>query len=98
MVCVTWDDDSRTIKIAILSVASNHEQLGAFQIYESYIFVFKFDDTERFTKIYLFSLVILYEHSDTEADKVATRVYGSFCTFYLHGVLFQWLANTFLTT
>ena len=51
-------------------------------------------------KFYLFSLVILYEHSDMEADKlkVATQVYGSFCTFYLHGVLFQWLANTSLTT
>ena len=46
-------------------------------------------------KIYLFSLVILYEHLDTEAG---SQVYGSFCTFYLHGALLQWLANTFLTT
>lgn len=50
--------------------------------------------------IYLFCLVILYEHyeADTEADKVAPHVYGSFCTFYLYGVLLQWLAKTFLIT
>ena len=47
---------------------------------------------------YLFSLVILYKHyeADTEADKGAPHVsscYGSFCAFYLYGVLLQWLAN-----
>ena len=29
--CVTWDDDLRTIKTAIPLVASNREQLEAFQ-------------------------------------------------------------------
>ena len=28
---MTWDDELRTIKIPILSVAFNHEQLEAFQ-------------------------------------------------------------------
>ena len=31
VVCVTWDDDLRTIKTAIPSVASNREQLEAFE-------------------------------------------------------------------
>ena len=37
MVCVTWDDELRTIKIAITSVAFNREQLEAFQrLFEAY--------------------------------------------------------------
>ena len=31
VVCVTWDDDLRTIKTAIPSVASNCQQLEGFQ-------------------------------------------------------------------
>ena len=31
VMCLTWNDDLRTIKTAIPSVASNHEQLEEFQ-------------------------------------------------------------------
>ena len=87
------------IKIAIMLVAFNCEQLEAFQrLFEAYSLFLKTMKSKSLLKIYLFSLVILYKHyeADTEADKVALHVsscYGSFCTFYLYGVLLQWLAN-----
>ena len=89
----------RTIKIAITSVAYNHEQLEAFQrLFEAYSLFSKPMNLKSLLKINLFSQVILYKHyeADTEADKVAPHVsscYGSFCAFYLYGVLLQWLAN-----
>ena len=37
VVCVTWDDELRTMKIAIPSVSFNREQLDAFQrLFEAY--------------------------------------------------------------
>ena len=99
MVCVTWDDELRTIKIAITSVAFNCEQLEAFQrLFEAYSLFSKPMKSKSLLKIHLFSLVILYNHyeADTDADKVVPHVhscYGSFCAFYLYGVLLQWLAN-----
>ena len=92
MVCVTWHDESRTIKIAIPSVAFNREQLEAFQrLFEAYSLFSKAMKSKSLLKIYLFSLVILYKHykPDAEADKVTPHVssyYGSFCAFYLYGV------------
>ena len=99
MVCVTWDDESRTITIAIPSVAFNREQLGAFQrLLEAYSLFSKAMKSKSLLKIYLFLLVILHKHykPDTEANKVVPHVsscYGSFCAFYLYDVLLQWLAN-----
>ena len=95
MVCVTWDDELRTIKIAITSVAFNREQLEAFQrLFEVYSLFSKPMKSKSLLKIHLFFLVILYKHyeADTDADKVASHVrscYGSFCAFYLYGVLLQ---------
>ena len=97
--CVTWDDELRMIKIAIRSVPFNHEQLEAFQrLFEAYSLFSKPMKSKSFLKIHSFSLVILYKHykAYTDADKVAPHVrsyYGLFCTFYLYGVLLQWLAN-----
>ena len=87
MVCVTWDDELRTIKIAITSVAFNREQLEAFQrLFEAYSLFSKPMKPKSLLKIHLFSLVILYKHyeADTDADKVAPHVrscYGLFCAF-----------------
>ena len=51
MVCVIWDDDSRTIKIAIPSVASINEQLGKFQRFFNLKSLFSNSiKTERFTE------------------------------------------------
>ena len=97
--CVTWDDELRTIKLAIMSVAFNCEQLEAFQrLFYAYSLFSKPMNSKSLLKINLFSLVILYKHyeADTEAEKVAPHVsscYGSFCAIYLYGVLLQWLAN-----
>ena len=99
MLCVTWDDELRTIKIAITSVAFNREQPEAFQrLFEAYSLFSKPMKSKSLLKIHLFSLVILYKRyeADTGADKVAPHVrscYRSFCAFYLYGVLLQWLAN-----
>jgi len=74
MVCVTWDDDLRTIKIAILSVAFNSEQLEAFQrLFEASFLFSKPMKFRSLLHIYLFSLAILYKYyeADTETDKVA---------------------------
>ena len=96
VVCVTWDDELRTIKIAILSVAFNREQLEAFQrLFEACFLFLKPMKLRSLLKIYLFSLVILYKNdkADTETDKAApyvTSCYGLFCAFYLYGVLLQW--------
>ena len=87
------------MKIATPSVTFNREQLDAFQkLFQAYSLFSKPMKSKSLLKIYLFSLVILYKHyeADTEADKVAPHVsscYGSFCAFYLYGVLLQWLAN-----
>ena len=63
MVCVTWDDELRTIKIAIMSVAFNREQLGAFErVFEAYSLFLKPMKSKSLLKIHLFSLVILYKH------------------------------------
>ena len=100
MVCVTWDDDLRTIKIAMLSVAFNREQLQTFQILFEACFLFsKPMKLSSLLKIYLFFLVILYKYyeADTETGKVAphfSSCYGLFCTFHLYGVLLQCLANS----
>ena len=86
---MTWDDELRTIKVAILSVAFKHEQLQAFQrLFEAYFLFSKPMKLRSLLKIYLFSLVILYKYyeADTETDKVApyySSCYGSFCIFYL---------------
>ena len=90
----------RTIKIAILSVAFNREQLETFLILFEACFLFpKPMKFSNLLKIYLFFVVILYKYyeADTETDKVAphfSSCYGSFCTFYLYGVLLQCLANS----
>ena len=96
---MTWDDELRTIKLAIMSVAFNREQLEAFQrLFDAYSLFSKPMKSKSLLKNNLFSLVILYKHyeADTEADKVTPHVsscYGWFCAFYLYGVLLQWLAN-----
>ena len=54
MLCVTWDDDFRTVKTvnSIPSVASNREQFEAFQrFFEAKLLVFRADETERFTAV-----------------------------------------------
>ena len=57
---MTWDDELRTIKIAILSVAFNCELLEAFQrLFEAYSLFSKAMKSKGLLKIYLFSLVIL---------------------------------------
>ena len=97
---MTWDDELRTIKIAIRLVALNREQLEAFQrLSEAYSLFSKPMKSKSLLKIYLFFLVILCKHyeADTAADEVVPHVsscYGSFCTLYLCGVLLQWLANS----
>ena len=99
MGCVTWDDELRTMKIAIPSVAFNREQLDAFQrLFKAYSLFSKPMKLKSLLKIYLFSLVILDKHyeADTEADKVTPHVsscYGSFCAFHLYGVLLRLLVN-----
>ena len=96
---MTWVDELRRIKIALLSVASNREQLEAFQrLFEAFLLFSKPMKLRSLLKIYLFYLVILSKHceGDTETDKDAphfSSCYGSFCTFYLYGVLLQCLAN-----
>ena len=61
----------RTIRIAILSVAFNREQLEAFQrLFEACLLFSKPMKLRSLSKIYLFSLVILYKYyeADTETD------------------------------
>ena len=66
MVCVTWDDELRTIKIAITLVAFNREQLEAFQrLFEAYSLFSKPMKSKSLLKIDLFSLVILYKHYES---------------------------------
>ena len=66
--------------------------------------VFRADETECFTEILSISpgnLVYEQYEADTEAYKVTPHhryVFGSFYTFYLYGVLLQWLVKTFLIT
>ena len=90
---MTWDDELRTIKIAILSVALR-QQLEVFQrLFEAFFLFSKPMKLRSLLKIYLFYLVI---EADTETDKVApnfSSCCGSFCTFYLYGALLQWLAS-----
>ena len=63
MVCVTWDDELRTIKIAITLVAFNREQLEAFQrLFEGYSLFSKPMKSKSLLKIHIFSLVTLYKH------------------------------------
>ena len=96
---MTWDDKLRTIKIAILLDAFYREQLEAFQrLFEASFLFSKPMKLRSLLKIYLFYLVILYNYyeADTETDKVAPHFspcYGSFCTFYLYGVLLQCFAS-----
>ena len=66
MVCVTWDDQLRTIKIAITLVAFNREQLEAFQrLFEAYSLFLKPIKSKSLLKIHLLSLVILYKHFES---------------------------------
>ena len=66
MVCVTWDDELRMIKIAITLVAFNREQLEAFQrLFEAYSLFSKPMKSKSLLKIHLFSLVILYKHYES---------------------------------
>ena len=61
----------RTIRIAILSVAFNREQLEAFQrLFEACFLFSKPMKLRSLPKIYLVSLVILYKYyeADTETD------------------------------
>ena len=78
-----------TIKTAIPLVASIVNSLRNFNDFLKLNPVFRADETyERY-------------EADTEADKVAPHrcyVCGSFYTFFLYGVLLQWLAKTFLIT
>ena len=63
VVCVTWDDELRTIKIAILSVAFNREQLEAFlRLFEACFLFSKPMESRSLLQIYLFSLVISYKY------------------------------------
>ena len=60
---MTWDDELRTIKIAITSVAFNSEHLEAFEtLFEAYSLFSKPMKSKSLLKIHLFSLVILYKH------------------------------------
>ena len=53
VVCVTWDDELRTIKIVIPSVAFNREQLDAFQrLFEAYSLLSKPMKSKSLLKIY----------------------------------------------
>ena len=101
---MTWYDDLKTIRTAIPSVASNREQLEAFQRFFEInpLFSEPMKLSAWFAEnLSIFPCNLIYEHyeADTEADKVGPHhcyVYGSFCTFYFYGVLLQWLAKTFL--
>ena len=69
--CVTWDDEFRTIKIAILSVAFNREQLKAFQrLFEACFLFLKPMKLRSLLKIYLFSLVILYKYYEADTRSI----------------------------
>ena len=71
VVCVTWDDELRTIKIAILSVAFNREQLEAFQrLFEACFLFLKPMKLRSLLKIYLFSLVILYKYYEADTRSI----------------------------
>ena len=71
VVCVTWDDELRTIKIAILSVAFNREQLEAFQrLFEACFLFLKPMKLRSLLKIYLFSLVILYKYYEADSQLI----------------------------
>ena len=66
MVCMTWDDELRTIKIAITLVAFNREQLEAFQrLFEAYSLFSKPIKLKSLLKVHLLSLVILYKHFES---------------------------------
>ena len=71
LVCVTWDDELRTIKIAILLVAFNREQLEAFQrLFEACLLFLKPMNLRSLLKIYLFSLVILYKYDEADTRSI----------------------------
>lgn len=88
MVCVTWDDELKTIKIAILSVAFNREKLEAFQrLSEAYFLFSKPTKLRSLLKIYLFSLVILYKYitkqtlRQTRSRHMSAHVMARFAPF-----------------
>ena len=69
MVCVTWNDELRTIKIVMMSVAFNREQLEALQrLFEAYSLFSKPMKSKSLLKINLFSLLILYKRCEADTD------------------------------
>ena len=76
VVCLTWDDELRTIKIAILSVVFKREQLEAFQrLFEAYFLFSKPMKLRSLLKIYLSSLVILYKYYEADTERQGRAIF-----------------------
>ena len=88
---MTWDDDLRTIKTAILSAASNCEQLEAFQRFFKLNSVFKADETEWLTEnLSIFPGNLIYEHYEADTEGRQGHATSLLCLWLVLHVLSLW--------